>query len=174
GKYGLMAAMRLSNGLEIISPIPGGLSRGENETILKGPEEGAPLVREAAERLGLAGRPLGSIGDVFEIERLIMTMDVERARAKGILRPFADAEWEAYEMEAGFKRMIGGDVALTLSQLLIKAVALRDGLPPWLVYRNLGLALNKKIGMSFDNYPEARRLFYEPIFAGTAGAGAFL
>ena len=174
GKYGLMAAMRLSNGLEIISPIPGGLSRGENETILKGPEEGAPLVREAAERLGLAGRPLVSIGDVFEIERLIMTMDVERARAKGILRPFADAEWEAYEMEAGFKRMIGGDVALTLSQLLIKAVALRDGLPPWLVYRNLGLALNKKIGMSFDNYPEARRLFYEPIFAGTAGAGAFL
>gem|GEM_PF-5289196 len=54
---------------------------------------------------------------------------------------------------------------------MIKAVALRDGLPPWLVYRNLGLALNKKIGMSFDNYPEARRLFYEPIFAGTAGAG---
>ncbi|HEY5474463.1 MAG TPA: hypothetical protein VIK32_14900, partial [Candidatus Limnocylindrales bacterium] len=38
GRYGLMAAMRLSNGVEIVSPIPGGLLRGENETKLVGPE----------------------------------------------------------------------------------------------------------------------------------------
>jgi len=62
---------------------------------------------------------------------------------------------------------------LTLGQLLIKAVALRDGLPPWLVYRQHGMRLNKQIKMSFDNYPEARKLFYEPIFTGQVGEGAF-
>jgi hypothetical protein len=174
GKYGLMTSMRLSNGLEIISPIPGGLSRGDKETILMGPDEGVPIVKEIVEKLGLIGRPLGSIGDVFEIERLIMAMDIEKARDKGILRPFTDPEWTAYEEEAAFKRMVGGDVALTLGQLLIKAVALRDGLPPWLVYRNFGLALNKRIGLSCDNYLLARRLFYEPIFTGKAGEGAFV
>ena len=174
GKYGLMTSMRLSNGMEIVSPIPGGLSRGEKETVLMGPDEGVPVVKEIVEKLGLVGRPLGSIGDVFEIERMIMAMDIEKARAKGILRPFTDSEWTAHEEEASFKRMVGGDVALTLGQLLIKAVALRDGVPPWLVYRNFGLALNKKIGLTCDNYLMARREFYEPIFTGKVGNGAFI
>jgi hypothetical protein len=174
GKYGLMSSMRLSNGVEIVSPIPGGLSRGENETRLVGPEEGIPIVKEVVERLGLVGKPLGAIGNVFEIERMIMAMDIERAREKGILPAFSEDEWDKYEEEAGFKRMVGGDVTLTLGQLLIKAVALRDGLPPWLVYRNHGTALNEEIGLSFDNYPEARKLFYEPIFTAKVGDGAFI
>jgi hypothetical protein len=33
--------------------------------------------------------------------------------------------------------------------------------------------LNEQIKMSFDNYPEARNLFYEPIFTGKVGDGAF-
>jgi len=173
GKYGLMSSMRLSNGMEIVSPIPGGLSRGESETILMGPEEGIPIVNEVVEKLGLTGLPLGAIGDVFEIERMIMAMDIEMARDKGALPAYSEAEWDAYEEEASFKRMVGGDVTLTLGQLLIKAVALRDGLPPWLVYRNLGMALNKRIGLQYDNYLEARKLFYEPIFTGKAGEGAF-
>ncbi len=173
GKYGLMSSMRLSNGIEIVSPIPGGLSRGENETRLVGSEEGIPIVKEVVERLGLVGKPLGAIGNVFEIERMIMAMDIERAREKGVLPAFSEDKWDKYEEEAGFKRMVGGDVTLTLGQLLIKAVALRDGLPPWLVYRNHGMALNKEIGLSFDNYPEARKLFYEPIFTGKVGDGAF-
>lgn len=173
GKYGIMTSMRLSNGLEIISPIPGGLSRGENETVLMGPEDGIPIVNEVVERLGLTGMPLGAIGNVFEIERMIMAMDIERAREKGILPAYSEEVWDAYEEEASFKRMVGGDVSLTLGQLLIKAVALRDGVPPWLVYRNLGLDLNEKIGMSFDNYPQARKAFYEPIFTGQVGEGAF-
>ncbi len=173
GKYGLMSSMRLSNGVEIVSPIPGGLSRGEKETILMGPEEGIPVVNELVERLGLIGLPLGAIGDVFEIERMIMAMDIERARDKGILPAYSEDAWDAYEEEASFKRMVGGDVALTLGQLLVKAVALRDGLPPWLVYRNLGLDLNEKIKLSYDNYLEARKLFYEPIFTGQVGEGAF-
>jgi hypothetical protein len=174
GKYGLMSSMRLSNGVEIVSPIPGGLSRGENETRLVGPEEGIPIVREVVERLGLIGKPLGAIGNVFEIERMIMAMDIEQARKKGVLPDFSDEAWDKYEEEAAFKRMVGGDVTLTLGQLLIKAVALRDGIPPWLVYRNHGLALNERIKLSFDNYPEARRLFYEPIFTGKVGEGAFI
>jgi len=173
GRYGLMAAMRLSNGVEIVSPIPGGLSRGENETKLVGPEEGIPIVANVVEKLGLIGKPLGAIGNVFEIERMMMAMDIEEARRKGILKDYAESEWEAYEEEAGFKRMLGGDVTLTLGQLLIKAVALRDGLPPWLVYRQHGMRLNEQIGMSFENYPEARRAFYEPIFTGKVGDGAF-
>ncbi len=173
GKYGLMSSMRLSNGLEIISPIPGGLSRGENETRLVGPEEGIPIVREIVERLGLVGLPLGAIENVFEIERMIMAMDIEKARDGGVIPAFSEDAWDAYEEEAGFKRMVGGDVTLTLGQLLIKALALRDGLPPWLVYRNHGMRLNEQIGMTFDNYPEARRLFYEPIFTGKVGDGAF-
>ena len=172
GKYGLMSSMRLSNGMEIVSPIPGGLSRGESETILKGPEEGIPILNEIVERLGLIGLPLGAIGNVFEIERMIMAMDIERAREKGILPAYTQAAWKDYEEEASFKRMVGGDVVLTLGQLLIKAVALRDGLPPWLVYRGLGLEMSERIGLSLDNYPEARRLFYEPIFAGEVGEGA--
>ena len=173
GRYGLMSSMRLSNGLEIVSPIPGGLSRGENETRLVGPEEGIPIVREVVDRLGLIGKPLGAIGNVFEIERMIMAMDIEQARSKGVLPAFSDDTWDAYEEEAGFKRMVGGDVTLTLGQLLIKAVGLRDGLPPWLVYRQHGMRLNEQIGMSFENYPEARKLFYEPIFTGKVGEGAF-
>jgi len=173
GKYGLMSSMRLSNGIEIVSPIPGGLSRGENETILMGPEEGIPSVNEVVERLGLIGLPLGAIGNVFEIERMIMASDIERARDNGVIPAYSEAEWDAYEEEASFKRMVGGDVTLTLGQLLIKAVALRDGLPPWLVYRNFGLALNKQINLSYENYPEARKLFYEPIFTGKVGEGAF-
>lgn len=173
GKYGLMSSMRLSNGIEIVSPIPGGLSRGENETILMGPEEGIPSVNEVVERLGLIGLPLGAIGNVFEIERMIMASDIERARDNGVIPAYSEAEWNAYEEEASFKRMVGGDVTLTLGQLLIKAVALRDGLPPWLVYRNFGLALNKQINLSYENYPEARKLFYEPIFTGKVGEGAF-
>ena len=173
GKYGLMSSMRLSNGIEIVSPIPGGLSRGENETRLVGPEEGIPIVKEVVDRLGLVGKPLGAIGNIFEIERMIMAMDIEQARNKGILPAYSDAEWDKYEEEAGFKRMVGGDVTLTLGQLLIKAVALRDGLPPWLVYRNHGMALNEQLGLSFDTYPEARNLFYEPIFTGKVGEGAF-
>ncbi len=173
GKYGLMSSMRLSNGIEIVSPIPGGLSRGENETILMGPEEGIPSVNEVVERLGLIGLPLGAIGNVFEIERMIMALDIERARDNGVIPAYSEAEWNAYEEEASFKRMVGGDVTLTLGQLLIKAVALRDGLPPWLVYRNFGLALNKQINLSYENYPEARKLFYEPIFTGKVGEGAF-
>jgi hypothetical protein len=173
GKYGLMSSMRLSNGIEIVSPIPGGLSRGENETRLVGPEEGIPIVNEVVEKLGLVGKPLGAVGNVFEIERMIMAMDIERAKRAGVLPEFSEAEWDKYEEEAGFKRMVGGDVTLTLGQLLIKAVALRDGLPPWLVYRQHGLRLNEQIGLSFDNYPEARKLFYEPIFTGGVGEGAF-
>jgi hypothetical protein len=173
GKYGLMSSMRLSNGIEIISPIPGGLSRGEKETRLVGPEEGIPIVKEVVDRLGLIGKPLGAIKNTFEIERVIMAMDIEQARDKGILPAFSEAEWDKYEEEAGFKRLIGGDVALTLGQLLIKAVALRDGLPPWLVYRNLGMALNEQIGLSFDNYEDARRAFYEPIFTGNVGSDAW-
>ena len=134
---------------------------------------GIPIVNEVVEKLGLIGLPLGAIGDVFEIERMIMAMDIEQARDKGILPAYSEAEWDAYEEEASFKRMVGGDVTLTLGQLLIKAVALRDGLPPWLVYRNLGLALNERIGLRYDNYPEARKLFYEPIFTGEVGEGAF-
>ncbi len=173
GKYGLTSAMRLSNGLEIVSPIPGGLSRGENETRLVGPEEGIGIVENVVEKLGLIGKPIGAIGNVFEIERMMMAMDVEEARRKGILPDFTEGAWDAYEEEAGFKRMLGGDVTLTLGQLLIKAVAIRDGLPPWLVYRQHGMKLNEQIKMSFDNYPEARRLFYEPIFTGKVGEGAF-
>ncbi len=173
GKYGLMSSMRLSNGIEIVSPIPGGLSRGENETRLVGPEEGIPIVKEIVDRLGLIGKPLGAIGNAFEIERMMMAMDIEKAREKGILSDFSDSEWDAYEEEAGFKRVLGGDVTLTLGQLMIKAIALRDGLPPWLVYRQHGLKLNEQIGMSFDNYPEARKAFYEPIFTGKVGEGAF-
>jgi hypothetical protein len=173
GKYGLMAAMRLDNGVEIVSPIPGGLSRGEQETRLVGPEEGIPIVANIVERLGLIGKPLGTIGNVFEIERMMMAMDIEEARRKGILKDFSEAEWDAYEEEAGYKRMVGGDVTLTLGQLLLKAVALRDGLPPWLVYRQHGMQLNEQIGMSFENYPEARKAFYEPIFTGKVGDGAF-
>ncbi len=173
GKYGLMSSLRLSNGLEIVSPIPGGLSRGQRETTLLGPEAGIPIVNEVVGRLGLVGRPLGAIGNVFEIERMIMAMDIQKAREKGILRAYSEAEWEAYEEEASFKRMIGGDVALALGQLLLKAVALRDGLPPWLVYRNFGLGLNKQINLGYENYLEARRLFYEPIFTGRVGDGAF-
>ena len=173
GKYGLMSSMRLSNGLEIVSPIPGGLSRGENETRLMGPEEGIPILNEVVDKLGLVGMSLGAIQNVFEIERMIMAMDIEQARSKGVLPEFSDAAWEAYEEEAGFKRMLGGDVTLTLGQLLIKAVALRDGLPPWLVYRNHGLKLNQQIGLSYHNYPEARKLFYEPIFTKKVGEGAF-
>jgi hypothetical protein len=173
GKYGLMASMRLSNGVEVVSPIPGGMSRGESEAILMGPEEGIPILNEVVEKLGLIGMPLGAIGDVFEIERMIMAMDIEKAREKGILQAYSEAEWDAYEEEASFKRMVGGDVTLTLGQLLIKAVALRDGLPPWLVYRGFGLDLNEAIGLSYDNYPEARKLFYEPIFTGQVGEGAF-
>jgi hypothetical protein len=173
GKYGLMSAMRLSNGIEIVSPIPGGLSRGENETRLVGPEEGIGIVANVVEKLGLIGKPIGTIGNVFEIERMMMAMDIEEARRKGILPDFSESAWDVYEEEAGFKRMLGGDVTLTLGQLLIKAVALRDGLPPWLVYRQHGLALNEQIKMSFDNYPEARNLFYEPIFTGKVGDGAF-
>lgn len=173
GKYGLTSAMRLSNGIEIVSPIPGGLSRGENETRLVGPEEGIGIVANVVEKLGLIGKPLGAIGNVFELERMMMAMDIEEARRKGILNDYSESEWDAYEEEAGFKRVLGGDVTLTLGQLLIKAVALRDGLPPWLVYRQHGLALNEQIKMSFDNYPEARKLFYEPIFTGQVGEGAF-
>jgi len=173
GKYGLTSAMRLSNGIEIISPIPGGLSRGENETRLVGPEEGIGIVNNIVEKLGLVGKPIGSIGNVFEIERMLMAMDIEEARRKGVLPDFSEDAWDAYEEEAGFKRMLGGDVTLTLGQLLIKAVALRDGLPPWLVYRQHGMRLNEQIKMSFENYPEARRLFYEPIFTGKVGEGAF-
>ncbi|MEW6552692.1 MAG: hypothetical protein AB1384_00205 [Actinomycetota bacterium] len=173
GKYGLMTSMRLSNGVEVVSPIPGGMSRGESETILMGPEEGIPIVNEIVEELGLIGLPLGAVGNVFEIERMIMAMDIEKARDKGVLQPFAEAEWDSYEEEASFKRMVGGDVTLTLGQLLVKAVALRDGLPPWLVYRNFGLDLNERIKLSYENYPEARRLFYEPIFTGQVGEGAF-
>jgi hypothetical protein len=125
------------------------------------------------ERLGLIGLPLGAIGNVFEIERMIMASDIERARDNGVIPAYSEAEWNAYEEEASFKRMVGGDVTLTLGQLLIKAVALRDGLPPWLVYRNFGLALNKQINLSYENYPEARKLFYEPIFTGKVGEGAF-
>ncbi len=173
GKYGLMTSMRLSNGVEMVSPIPGGMSRGESETILMGPEEGIPIVGEVAEKLGLIGLPLGAVGNVFEIERMIMAMDIEKARDKGILQAYSESEWDSYEEEASFKRMVGGDVTLTLGQLLIKAVALRDGLPPWLVYRNFGLDLNEKIKLSYENYPEARKLFYEPIFTGKTGEGAF-
>ncbi len=173
GKYGLTSAMRLSNGIEIVSPIPGGLSRGENETRLVGPEEGIGIVADIVERLGLVGKPLGAISNVFEIERMMMAMDIEEARRTGILPDFSEDAWDAYEEEAGFKRKIGGDVTLTLGQLMVKAVALRDGLPPWLVYRQHGMALNEQIRMSFDNYPEARRLFYEPIFTGKVGEGAF-
>ncbi|MHB8896353.1 MAG: enolase-like domain-containing protein [Candidatus Geothermincolia bacterium] len=173
GKYGLTSAMRLSNGIEIVSPIPGGLSRGENETKLMGPEEGIGIVNNVVEKLGLIGKPLGAIGNVFEIERMMMAMDIEEARRTGVLPDYSEAAWDKYEEEAGFKRMLGGDVTLTLGQLLIKAVALRDGLPPWLVYRQHGLALNEQIKMSFDNYPEARKLFYEPIFTGQVGEGAF-
>jgi hypothetical protein len=173
GKYGLTSAMRLSNGIEIVSPIPGGLSRGENETRLVGPEEGIGIVNNVVEKLGLIGKPLGAIGNVFEIERMMMAMDIEEARRKGVIGDFSESAWDAYEEEAGFKRMIGGDVTLTLGQLLIKAVALRDGLPPWLVYRQHGMRLNEQIKMSFDNYPEARKLFYEPIFTGKVGEGAF-
>ena len=173
GKYGLMTSMRLSNGVEVVSPIPGGMSRGESETILMGPEEGIPIVGEVAEKLGLIGLPLGAVGNVFEIERMIMAMDIEMARDKGILQAYSESEWDSYEEEASFKRMVGGDVTLTLAQLLIKAVALRDGLPPWLVYRNFGLDLNEKIKLSYDNYPEARKLFYEPIFTGKVGESAF-
>ena len=173
GKYGLMSSMRLSNGIEIVSPIPGGLSRGENETRLVGPEEGISIVKDVVEKLGLIGKPLGTIGNVFEIERMMMAMDIERARQKGILNEFSESEWDAYEEEAGFKRMLGGDVTLALGQLMIKAVALRDGLPPWLVYRQHGLRLNEQIGMTFENYPEARKAFYEPIFTGRVGEGAF-
>ncbi|MDD5448931.1 MAG: hypothetical protein PHO53_07205, partial [Actinomycetota bacterium] len=107
------------------------------------------------------------------IERMILATDIEEAKRKGILGDYSESEWDAYEEEANFKRMVGGDVTLTLGQLLFKAVAVRDGLPPWLVYRNHGLALNKEIGLSFDNYPEARKLFYEPIFTGKVGEGAF-
>jgi Enolase, C-terminal TIM barrel domain len=173
GKYGLMSSMRLSNGIEIVSPIPGGLSRGENETRLVGPEEGIGIVKAVVDRLGLIGKPLSTIGNVFEIERMMMAMDIEQARDKGILKEYAESEWDAYEEEAGFKRMLGGDVTLTLGQLMIKAVALRDGLPPWLVYRQHGLRLNEQIGMTFDNYPQARKAFYEPIFTGEVGEGAF-
>jgi len=173
GKYGLTSAMRLSNGIEIISPIPGGLSRGENETRLVGPEEGIGIVANVVEKLGLIGKPIGTIGNVFEIERMMMAMDIEEARRKGILPDYSESAWDAYEEEAGFKRVLGGDVTLTLGQLLIKAVALRDGLPPWLVYRQHGMRLNEQIKMSFDNYPEARKLFYEPIFTGKVGDGAF-
>jgi hypothetical protein len=173
GKYGLMSSMRLSNGIEIVSPIPGGLSRGENETRLVGPEEGIPIVKEVVDRLGLIGKPLGAIGSVFEIERMIMAMDIDKARREGVLPAFSETEWDKYEEEAAFKRMVGGDVTLSLGQLLIKAVAVRDGMPPWLVYRNEGMALNEQIGMSFDNYPEARNKFYEPIFTGKVGEGAF-
>lgn len=173
GKYGLTSSMRLSNGIEIISPIPGGLSRGENETRLVGPEEGIGIVANIVEKLGLIGKPLGSIANVFEIERMMMAMDIEEARRKGILPDFSEDAWEKYEEEAGFKRVLGGDVMLTLGQLLIKAVALRDGLPPWLVYRQHGMRLNEQIKMSFENYPEARQLFYEPIFTNKVGDGAF-
>lgn len=173
GKYGLTSAMRLSNGIEIISPIPGGLSRGENETRLVGPEEGIGIVANVVEKLGLIGKPIGTIGNVFEIERMMMAMDIEEARRKGILPDYSESAWDAYEEEASFKRVLGGDVTLTLGQLLIKAVALRDGLPPWLVYRQHGMRLNEQIKMSFDNYPEARKLFYEPIFTGKVGDGAF-
>jgi hypothetical protein len=168
-----MASMRLSNGVEVVSPIPGGMSRGESETILMGPEEGIPILGEVVEKLGLLGLPLGAIGNVFEIERMIMAMDIEKARDKGILQAYSEAEWDSHEEEASFKRMVGGDVTLALGQLLIKAVALRDGLPPWLVYRNFGLDLNERIKLSYDNYPEARKLFYEPIFTGKVGEGAF-
>ncbi|MDD5748919.1 MAG: hypothetical protein PHP64_07750, partial [Actinomycetota bacterium] len=173
GRYGLMTSMRLSNGMEILSPIPGGLSRGEKETRLVGPEEGVGIVNELVERLGLVGMPLGAIRNVFEIERMILSIDIEEAKRKGTIGDYSESEWDAYEEEANFKRMVGGDVTLTLGQLLIKAVAVRDGLPPWLVYRNHGLALSGEIGLSFDNYPEARRLFYEPIFTGKVGEGAF-
>jgi hypothetical protein len=104
---------------------------------------------------------------------MMMAMDIEQARDKGILNKYAESEWDAYEEEAGFKRMLGGDVTLTLGQLMIKAVALRDGLPPWLVYRQHGLRLNEQIGMTFENYPQARKAFYEPIFTGEVGEGAF-
>ncbi len=174
GKYGLMTSMRLSNGIEIVSPIPGGLSRGENETTLLGPKEGSKMVRHIVDELGLVGKPLGYIGNVFGFEQMLMAMDIKMAQAAGKLPEYSKAEWDKFEEEAAFKRFIGGDVVLSLGQLMLKAVAMRDGLPPWLVYRLHGFDLNEKIGFSFENYPVAKQGFYEPIFTGEAGKDAFV
>ena len=172
GKYGLMTAMVLSNGVEITSPIPGGLSRGEGETTLVGPEAGMPIVQSLVAELGLVGLPLGAIRNVFEIERRLMAIDIREAQKAGKLPSYSPSAWEIFESEAAYKTMIGGDVSLSLGQLLMKAVALRDGLPPWLVYRMEGLAFNQQFDFSFGNYPEAKKAFYEPIFKGEVGQEA--
>ena len=169
GKYGLMTKMRLSNGVEIVSPIPGGLSRGEGETRLLGPKDGIPMVAQLVGNLGLVGRSLGEIGNVFDIERTLMAFDIQEAQRKGTLPAYSHDAWAQYLQEAAFKTVIGGDVSLGLGQLLMKAVALRDGIPPWLAYRQHGLALTEQIGLRFENWPDAERAFYEPIFTNSLG-----
>ena len=167
GKYGLEGVMGLSDGEEIISPIPGGLSRGEKETNLLGPEAGARVFAEMVAKLGLVGRPLGEVGNVFDIERKLMAWDIQAAQGKGQLPPkFTDGAWDQFEEAAAFKRNVGGDVTLALGQLLMKASARRDGIPPWLAYRQHGLDLNETYGFGFDRYEDARRAIYEPIFTG--------
>jgi len=69
--------------------------------------------------------------------------------------------------------MVVGYFTWSLGHLRIMVVAIRDGLPPSRVYRQHGMALKERIGLSFDNYPEAKKLFYEPVFTGRVGEGAF-
>ena len=175
GKEGLKVKMILENGVAIVSPIPGGLSRGEKETILFGPIKGAEMVDHIVEKLQLVGKPLSCIGDVFEIEKLLMQMDIKMAQENGVLpSTYSKGDWDKFEEEAAYKRFVGGDVTLSFGQLMMKAVAMRDGIPPWLAYRQHGFKQNEAIGFSFANYPIAKQAFYEPIFTGQAGKGAII
>jgi len=71
-------------------------------------------VANVVEKLGLIGKPLGAIGDVFEIERMMMAMDMEEARRKGVLPDFSESAWEAYEEEPGSSACSAATLTLTL------------------------------------------------------------
>ena len=145
----------LSNGVEVEAIVPAGTSTGETEAALVPTKQAVDNVNTLVRNFGLEGMRIGDLPDQYTFTMQLLTAELMEAKRTNIIGK--NATPLDIQIAAERKQALGANALLALSVLFNRLIALKEGKPSWLSFREAGFAMNSAGATEHDE------IFYEPV-----------